>query len=84
LIRRVSLGKDLRHALDRNEFVLYYQPIVSIDTGLLVGAEALLRWYRAGAELIPSEEFIPLAEETGVISEIGKRVLFQVCSQARQ
>lgn len=83
LVRRVSLEADIRNALDRGEFEVHYQPKVDIDSSFVSGAEALVRWRRRGSEIVPPNEFIPLAEETGVIFELGTWVLFEACRQAQ-
>jgi diguanylate cyclase (GGDEF)-like protein/PAS domain S-box-containing protein len=80
-VSRLLLENDLRRALDRGEFRLHYQPIVGIADGRICGFEALLRWRRPdGAEVRPGD-FIALAEETGVIVQIGQWVLREVCAQ---
>lgn len=78
-----DLETKLRKALDREEFVLCYQPQVDIQTGQILGTEALVRWQRPENEIISPEEFIPLAEEIGMIGELGEWVLFEACKQNR-
>ena len=79
---RVETELALRYALDRDELLLHYQPIVSVQTGEVVGAEALLRWAHPSLGLVSPLDFIPIAEETGLIVEIGEWVVSEALRQA--
>ena len=79
VMRRVELEADLNRALARSEFLLHYQPIVDLQSGQIVGAEALLRWRHPQRGMLSPAEFIPLAEESGQIVPIGRWVLEEAC-----
>jgi diguanylate cyclase (GGDEF)-like protein/PAS domain S-box-containing protein len=83
LSNRLSLENDLRHALERNQFVAYYQPQVNLRSGQVVGFECLIRWLHPVRGLISPVDFIPLAEETGLITQLGDWMLNTACHQLK-
>lgn len=82
-VRRLEVETDLRHALDHDELRIYYQPIVSLKSGEIHGVEALLRWEHPTRGLIGPQDFLALAEETGLIVPIGRWLLEECCRQGR-
>lgn len=80
----LHLESDLRRALDRQEFQLHYQPIIHLQTQEIIGVEALTRWHHPERGLVPPSDFIPLAEDTGMIIPLGQWLLRQACRQIQQ
>jgi len=82
-VERQSMESELRRALANNEFLLQYQPKVNLDTGNITGVEALIRWQQPDRGLVPPSEFVPIAEDCGLIIPIGRWVMREACTQAR-
>jgi EAL domain-containing protein (putative c-di-GMP-specific phosphodiesterase class I) len=83
ILDAIGLETDLRQALTRGELVLHYQPIVGVQNGVIEGFEALVRWNHPRRGLVPPAQFIPMAEETGLILPLGRFVISEACRQMR-
>jgi predicted signal transduction protein with EAL and GGDEF domain len=84
MLEKLFLEQSLCKALERNEFFINYQPKFDIKQGVVSGMEALIRWYHPQRGLIMPSQFIPLAEETGIINQIGEWVLIESCKMNKQ
>ncbi|MDH3503122.1 MAG: EAL domain-containing protein [Nitrospirota bacterium] len=80
-LERLRMESDLRHAIERDQLLLYYQPKVEVKSGHIIGVEALVRWQKPDGTIIFPDQFIPLAEETGLIIPLGEWVLKEACAQ---
>jgi len=83
-VSRLQLESDLRHAVEQKQFAVYYQPIIALETGRLAGFEALVRWNHPRRGIVSPVDFIPVAEETGLIVPIGQFVLEEACKKVRE
>ena len=83
-VSSLRLETDLRRAVERREIVPFYQPVVELDTGTVIGFEALARWRHPSRGMLPPDLFIPVAEETGLVVELGEWMLAEACRQARE
>jgi diguanylate cyclase (GGDEF)-like protein/PAS domain S-box-containing protein len=83
-IKRSSIESELRNALDKSELELFYQPTIDLETGVISGAEALMRWRHPERGIIPPDQFIPAAEASGLIVPMGRWALLQACRQAKK
>jgi diguanylate cyclase (GGDEF)-like protein/PAS domain S-box-containing protein len=83
-VGRLELENDLRRAVERNEFVVHYQPIVRLGDGRVRGVEALVRWHHPERGFLNPDEFVPVAEQTGLVVPMGERVLEEACRQAKE
>jgi diguanylate cyclase (GGDEF)-like protein/PAS domain S-box-containing protein len=82
-IKRSSIESELRNALDKNELELFYQPTIDLETGVISGAEALMRWRHPDRGVVPPDQFIPAAEASGLIVPMGRWALREACRQAK-
>jgi EAL domain-containing protein (putative c-di-GMP-specific phosphodiesterase class I) len=83
-LERLELGSEIRHAVEREEFEVHYQPKVAVASGRVAGVEALLRWRSPTRGLVPPAAFIPILEDTALIGAVGRMVLARACKQANE
>lgn len=83
-VRVLSVETALRRAMERDELILYYQPIVWLRTGQVAGLESLVRWRRSDDDILPPSEFLQIAETSGMLADISRTLLHQACNQARK
>ncbi len=83
-VERMQMERDLRHALLNEELILYFQPQISLTTGKMVAAEALVRWPHPTLDMVPPEQFIPISEESDIIIELGQWAMHEACRQVRE
>jgi diguanylate cyclase (GGDEF)-like protein len=83
-LERLELGSEIRHAVEREEFEVYYQPKVEVASGRIAGVEGLLRWRSPTRGLVPPATFIPILEDAGLIAAVGRMVLARACKQANE
>jgi diguanylate cyclase (GGDEF)-like protein/PAS domain S-box-containing protein len=84
VVRRLEMANDLHRAIERDQLVLHFQPQIDLQSHTVVGVEALVRWQHPERGLVPPMDFIPLAEETGIINDVGRWVLREACHQGRR
>ena len=84
VVKRVRIGNELRQAIESDQFEAYYQPFTNLNKGHVTGFEALIRWNHPEKGMIPPDEFIPIAEETGLIFSLTRKMLMTVCGQLKK